>query len=637
MTDGRCIARAALLVLLIMSRAVLAQTGVGTALTYQGELRQSGSPATGAADFRFRLYNAEAGGGLVGTEVPVHNLALTDGRFTAALDFGATAFGPDARWLEIDVRSPAGAGVFITLAPRQRITAAPVAQFALAGNEGPAGPPGPSGAQGQPGPPGAPGPQGNPGLQGNPGPQGNSGPQGVPGPIGPAGALGPPGPPGVPWSLFGASAYYTGGNVGIGTSAPAEALHVRGVSPRFRLEDASVPGGFTLIEDPQPTQLRFSKTNAAGQVLFDLNPKPTDGLSAATVRFFRETATTGPRAVQFLRGNGTSQASASIGVDGAHSFLQAHGGSVGIGTTTPTEAFDVNGTIMARNRLLAGHPNPFFWADPVQGFVGVGRNTPMNTTEVFGLHRNTTGFGGMYVRTAGGKPYYGYSSSGAVDAYHYYLDDGNTGSWRLFHDGDDRLIVGTEQGPFGTYSHVAINNAVLSADNAVFGQDVIVIGTLSKGGGSFRIDHPLDPANKYLSHSFVESPDMMNIYNGNTVTGADGYATVDLPEWFETLNRDFRYQLTVVDEADLDVFVFAKVVRKIAGNRFTIRTSLPHVEVSWQVTGVRHDAWAEAHRIRVEEEKPEHDRGRYLHPELYGQPPEMRVEPGPARRKESER
>jgi hypothetical protein len=155
---------------------------------------------------------------------------------------------------------------------------------------------------------------------------------------------------------------------------------------------------------------------------------------------------------------------------------------------------------------------------------------------------------------------------------------------------------------------------------------VHVTGTLSKGMGSFKIDHPLDPANKYLYHSFVESPDMMNIYNGNVVTDADGYATVQLPEWFEALNRDFRYQLTVVDDGDSAGFVQAKVVRKVRDHRFTLRTSAPGVEVSWQVTGIRHDAIADKHRIPVEEDKPEAERGKYLYPVEHGQPVEKGVD-----------
>ncbi|HKQ78060.1 MAG TPA: hypothetical protein VJ810_30460 [Blastocatellia bacterium] len=146
-------------------------------------------------------------------------------------------------------------------------------------------------------------------------------------------------------------------------------------------------------------------------------------------------------------------------------------------------------------------------------------------------------------------------------------------------------------------------------------------GTLSKAGGSFKIDHPLDPANKYLSHSFVESPDMMNIYNGNVTTDANGEAVVELPAYFEALNRDFRYQLTVLGQ-----FARATIASEIVGNRFTIKTDRSRVKVSWQVTGVRRDAWANAHRIPVEEKKPQVERGSYLHPQLFGQPEEKNVE-----------
>jgi hypothetical protein len=154
-----------------------------------------------------------------------------------------------------------------------------------------------------------------------------------------------------------------------------------------------------------------------------------------------------------------------------------------------------------------------------------------------------------------------------------------------------------------------------------FQGDVDVQGHLSKTSGSFKIDHPLDPAKKYLYHSFVESPDMMNIYNGNVTTDASGEATITLPDWFEALNRDFRYQLTVIGQ-----FAQAIVSSKVKGNRFTIRTSVPGIEVSWQVTGIRQDAWADAHRIPVEQDKPERERGYYLHPSLFNQPEEKGLE-----------
>jgi hypothetical protein len=138
-----------------------------------------------------------------------------------------------------------------------------------------------------------------------------------------------------------------------------------------------------------------------------------------------------------------------------------------------------------------------------------------------------------------------------------------------------------------------------------------VTGTLSKGGGSFKIDHPLDPENKFLYHSFVESPDMMNIYNGLVTTNAEGLAVVEMPTWFEALNRDFRYQLTVIGDG---AWARARVFKRIACGRFTIQTDLPNVEVSWQVTGIRQDAFAEQNRIPVEQDKPANQRGTLLYP-----------------------
>jgi hypothetical protein len=140
-------------------------------------------------------------------------------------------------------------------------------------------------------------------------------------------------------------------------------------------------------------------------------------------------------------------------------------------------------------------------------------------------------------------------------------------------------------------------------------------GTLSKGAGAFKIDHPLDPANKYLWHSFVESPDMMNIYNGNIVTDATGKATVKLPDYFEALNMEFRYQLTVIG-----AFAQAIVNKEVSNNQFEIATNQPNVKVSWQVTGVRHDAYAQKNRIPNTVEKEAKNKGKYLSPESFNQP-----------------
>jgi len=190
-------------------------------------------------------------------------------------------------------------------------------------------------------------------------------------------------------------------------------------------------------------------------------------------------------------------------------------------------------------------------------------------------------------------------------------------------------IEGSGSAAFGTghtSGHGVVGIAGSAFDGAAKGKagrfegDVEVTGTLSKAGGSFKIDHPLDPENKYLSHSFVESPDMMNIYNGNVTTDQNGLAVVELPDYFDSLNRDFRYQLTVVGQ-----FAQAIVAEEVKNNRFTIQSSVPGVKVSWLVTGIRQDAWANKNRIPVEQLKSETERGRYLHPEAFNQPEERGI------------
>jgi len=139
-----------------------------------------------------------------------------------------------------------------------------------------------------------------------------------------------------------------------------------------------------------------------------------------------------------------------------------------------------------------------------------------------------------------------------------------------------------------------------------FQGDVHITGNLT-GGGSFgtRIDHPLDPDNMYLQQSFIESPEMKCVFDGNVTTDADGLATVQLPDYCEALSGDFRYQLTAIGS-------FAQVIVKeeIANNRFVIQSAQPFVKVSWQVTGIRKDAQAEANRGQVEVYKPANERGR---------------------------
>ena len=175
-----------------------------------------------------------------------------------------------------------------------------------------------------------------------------------------------------------------------------------------------------------------------------------------------------------------------------------------------------------------------------------------------------------------------------------------------------------EDQDFGQNDSYAIYSA---GGNSHFAGDVEVTGTLSKGAGAFKIDHPLDPENKFLYHSFVESPDMKNIYDGTAVLDTKGEAVVTLSSWFEALNCDFRYQLTCIGG-----FAPIYIADEIKGNTFRIAGGRAGLKVSWQVTGIRHDAYAKAHRIPVELDKPADLRGAYLHPLEHGKSLERGIE-----------
>lgn len=192
-----------------------------TAFTYQGHLAQDGQLADGVFEFQIRLLDE------LGTQIGTTqfaNVVVADGAFTMEIDFGASAFDGNDRFLELAVRSLDDGGAYTTLTPNQRVTSTPVAQFALAGNEGPQGPQGPQGEPGENGSDGAPGTDGQDGAQGPEGPRGPQGIQGPQGEPGPQGARGPAGD--SHWSIFGTNTGYTAGNVGIGTNNPSDRLQI---------------------------------------------------------------------------------------------------------------------------------------------------------------------------------------------------------------------------------------------------------------------------------------------------------------------------------------------------------------------------------------------------------------------------
>ncbi|MBN2000236.1 hypothetical protein JW935_21985 [candidate division KSB1 bacterium] len=249
----------------------------------------------------------------------------------------------------------------------------------------------------------------------------------------------------------------------------------------------------------------------------------------------------------------------------------------------------------------------------------INASTTITVHKVQGGGSAATNTGVYGYATGSGYGVYGKNSSGDGGALGYSnfgvegWSNSGTGVWGNSTSSDG--VSGTSSSGRGVYGRSDTGTAVYGEKSGggdyagYFIGNVNITGVLSKGSGAFKIDHPLDPENKYLYHSFVESPDMMNIYNGTVVLNQNGEALVQLPDYFEALNKDFRYQLTCVG-----AFVPVYIAEKVNLNRFKIAGGREGIEISWQITGVRNDAFANAHRIKVEVEKEADNRGKYIYP-----------------------
>jgi hypothetical protein len=454
--------------------------------------------------------------------------------------------------------------------------------------------------------------------------------------------------------------YETGGNVGVGTKTPQAELDVVGAGVRGI--QATVPGtqaaisGIATAVKGGATGVYGQTSDPGGNAVFGLNNATTGGIgvigqsSATSGSSYGVYGATASTSGVGMLGISSATSGSTAGVFGANAsssgsgvignatattgLVQGVGGFVVSTTTNAAGVFGFEGAKTGQVYGVSGNtastgPN----AAAVNGFAsastgvvsGVNGSTNSSTNGAAGV----TGYEGATVGSVIGVVGGTASSSGYGVIGNATATSGKTFGVQgvsaspsgvgVVADNTSTGYAVALAGPSPDLISAGVNNKGLftvdNSGNGFFAGNLNVTGKLTKGGGSFKIDHPLDPANKYLSHSFVESPDMMNVYNGNITTDRHGFATVNLPDYFEALNGDFRYQLTVIGQ-----FAQAIVANKISANRFVIRTNKPNVEVSWQVTGVRHDAYANRYRIPVEEDKALSEQGYYLHPEVFGQP-----------------
>lgn len=611
-----------------------------TEFTYQGELKSGPSPASGPHDFRFRLYDAFAGGSQQGTTLCANNVTVANGRFTILLDFGAQFTG-QKRFLEIEARADTGldcsnVGGFVLLSPRQELTPAPNAAYALAAasslNATQLGGQAPSFYTSASNLIGA---LPSASLSGSYGATVNiSNPANIF-----AGS-------GAGLNNLNAAAVSTGllsdarlsaniprinttnafgnftnsflGKIGIGTTNPGFPLHIASTLAALALQDTgpdATQAGYISYRNGTGTETGWVGYGSPGDLdLSIINARPGGDIvlntfgggnigigtasPAATARLHSVTSITTGRAVF---GEATAVTGANFGVYGSSvsssgvGVFGLRGGASGLLTSTPAA---IRADSSAGHALVATTSFPsvnavYAQASADHGFAVEGHSSGPSGLGMYARVTNPTAQAGMWAES-------------------------NTGFG------------------YGVYGRAAVFNG--SAGTAVFAS-----GTFAASGTkAFRIDHPADPTHKYLLHYCTEAPRPQNSYSGRAILDERGEALVTLPDYFAAVNRDPQYTLTAVGAPmpmlhiaqEIDTAALSDGAKIEPGDviptcTFRIAGGAPGGGVSWRVEAVRNDRWVQQQGAPFEQDKKGRENGLYQHPELYGQPPEMGPRPRP--------
>ncbi len=618
-----------------------------TAFTYQGELGANGSPAAGLHDFRFRLYDSMLGGAQIGSTICMDNINVALGRFIVQLDF-ASQFAGQQRFLEIEVRTDTGlncsnATGFITLTPRQSLTAAPNALFAL-----------------------------NAAAATN------------------AVSATTAGTAANATQLNGqaASFYQNAANLSSGTIPSARLTGAYSNALSLTNAGNTFSGAFSGAFSGSGTGLTgLNATSLFTGTLGDARLSSNVALLAATQTFTAAKTFTGGLTTDAFR----------LSVGGvAGRVLQSNGSGVGTwqpdGVSLPytdsvnsaTHIMDITQTgtgdgaqFNITNAASAGEAveaRTNGTGDAVQGVnTGTGRaalfeisnagnenhavyvTTNGTGNAIHGRNTNTsTAFlSGVYGRSdaPGGYGVFGWAPALLGDSWGGRFE-ADSNSARAVQGVANSTQGNTYGGLFTTYSTgglgvvgvaIASSGFVYGvygvANNGANGYAVYANGNSGASGSkSFRIDHPDDPSKKYLIHYSSESPEIINFYSGKAVLDGTGEAVVELPRYFAKINKDPRYTLTplgspmpmlhVAEEIDEDLLASAAKATPDEPSplcTFRIAGGAPGAKVSWRVEAVRNDRWVQKRGAPVEVDKQGSEMNTYQDPSLYGQPPEKEM------------
>lgn len=643
----------------------LAQTPLGTGFTYQGQLKRNGSPLNGTADFIFRLWDDPASinpANQVGVPQVVNAAPISDGLFTvqlnAAGEFGSNVFNGEARWLEITVNA-------VVLSPRQELTSTPNALFALSASTA-ANATQLNGQQAtfyQDATNLSSGTLADARLSGSVALLNNAQTFSEAKAFSAAPSFTAAGAPfsvssttkvtnlnadlldglnssaflqsiPVPLLLSGtnssqiirgqnaSSAQDSVGIRGISTSSSGRTYGIYGVSDSP--DGAGVRGQATSTADGASFGGYFSSASPRGYGVYGIAGNPGSGYTSGVYGISYSTKGSGVSGVALAASDFTT------GVSGRSDSTEGHGV---FGWATADSGANYGGYFQSDSSTGTG---VYGFATATSG-VAYGVYGESDSTSGRGVCGEATAasgstYGGRFESdSTSGRGVHGSATAATGSTYGGYFESQSTNGFGLY--GRASATSGTIYGVRGVASTVAGGYAVYAAGD---------MG--ASGVKPFRIDHPDDPANKYLLHYSVESPEVLNMYSGRVTLDGAGQAVVALPHYFAKINKDPRYTLTAVGAA-MPMLHVAEEINLTAPSSvdeatpklvapacyFRIAGGVPGGKVSWEVKALRNDARMRLHGAPVERDKTGRERGRYEHPEYYGQPPEMSVDYDPER------
>src|SRR5580698_3517679 len=403
----------------------------------------------------------------------------------------------------------------------------------------------------------------------------------------------------------------TGINNGVGYAVYGESFGTSGIGGAF-VGGASGPGASALGGDANST----GPGGSGGAFTGGNSPSGVGGSGVVGLAGNGPVTTT--TVVAGVEGNSNGTGPGTFGGDGA-SLSGTGNGWVGYGLgvwgdNSVTSAVGVLGT--ADNGIRVTAVNNSGSLPSLNVFNG----STSETAQVFYAGSENTGGFAIIGGSGCGSSFLGLQlGQDGMSACNNYtlLGDTNGGTYINANSTSQGIVLRINNGGSSHTNALAVN----TDSSVTTGGNLTVTGALKVlGNKNFIIDHPLDPANKYLYHAAIESSEVLNLYTGNVVLNGSGEAVIQLPDWFEVINKDFRYQLTPVGAPGRDLYI----AEEVSGGHFKIAGGAPGGKVSWQLAGVRNDAWEKAHPLVVEEDKGV-NRGHYLAPELYGAPATARI------------